>query len=404
MSTAHYILDARTATAHFPGIGRYTRNLAAAMVGLLSPDEELSILWNPNEPSAWNPTPLANSQVRVISAPASPFSLRQQWMIPALLRRTADGGRRTADSSIDPVLSPQSPVPLLYHSTYYLMPYRPGAPTILTLYDLIAMLHAQTVSLRARLLFRLTTGLALRTAQQVIAISESTRQDLLRHFPMSAHRVTAIPLAADPRFQPQPPNVVESARRKYNLPDHYLFYLGINKPHKNLVRLIEAYARLSQSQVFNPPYPLIIAGAWDARYPEPKERAASLGLADQVRFLGPVDDADLPALYSGCTLFVFPSLYEGFGLPVLEAMACGAAVMCSNASSLPEVARDAALLFDPLDVEAIAAALRRGIEDADLRRSLVEQSLAVAARFSWARTAAETLTLYRQMDGQGHLK
>jgi glycosyltransferase involved in cell wall biosynthesis len=385
MSIAHYILDVRTATAHFPGIGRYARNLAVAMIGLLAANEELILLWNPTDPTAWDPTRLANRQVTVIPAPVSPFALRQQWTIPLLLRQVANG---KAQSSI--------PSPL-YHSTYYLMPYRPGAPTILTIYDLIAMLHPQTVSPRARLLFRVTTRLALATAQQIVAISEATRQDLLRYFPIPAKRVTAIPLAADPRFQPQPATAIAAVRRKYNLPKHYLFYLGINKPHKNLVHLVEAYARLSQSSVTNPQFPLIVAGAWDDRYPEPKERVAALKLTEQVRFLGPVDDADLPALYSGCTLFVFPSLYEGFGLPVLEAMACGAAVMCSNASSLPEVAGDAAILFDPLDVDAIAAALQQGIEDADLRRSLAERSLAQTANFSWARTAAETLTLYRQM-------
>jgi glycosyltransferase involved in cell wall biosynthesis len=271
------------------------------------------------------------------------------------------------------------------------MPYRPGVPAIVTLYDLIALIHPRTVSPRARLLFRFTTWLALRSVRQVIAISDATRQDLLRHFAIAAERVTTIPLAADPRFQPQPQSAIEAVRQKYNLPERYLFYLGINKPHKNLVRLIEATAQLTPR-----PLPLVIAGAWDERYPEPRIRAEALGLADQVRFLGPVDDADLPALYSGCTLFVFPSLYEGFGLPVLEAMACGAPVACSNASSLPEVTADAALLFDPLDVKAIAAALQSGVEDADLRRSLAEQGVRQAANFSWVRTAAETLALYQR--------
>lgn len=391
MSIAHYMLDVRTATAYFPGIGRYARNLAAAAVDRLSANEELILLWNPTDPTAWNPTPLANPQVTVIPAPVSPFSLRQQWTIPQLLQQVA---RNKFQS---PVPTPQPPPPI-YHSTYYLMPYRPGAPTILTIYDLIAMLHPQTVSARARLLFRLTTRLALRTAQQVITISEATRQDLLRHFPIPAERVTAIPLAADPRFQPQPGEVIEATRRKYNLPEHYLFYLGINKPHKNLLRLIKAYARLSPVPGPQSPVPpLLIAGAWDDRYPETKERVSELNLGERVRFLGPVDDADLPALYSGCEIFVFPSLYEGFGLPVLEAMACGAPVMCSNASSLPEVAGDAALLFDPLDVESIAAALRRAIEDGNLRRSLAERSLAQAVNFSWARTAEETLAIYREL-------
>jgi glycosyltransferase involved in cell wall biosynthesis len=375
---SHYVLDARTATAHFPGIGRYVRNLVTAMVPLLSTDEELTMLWNPADPTAWDPSPLTTPQVNTIPTPISPFSPSQQWTIPRLLRQI-----HSRPSSV--VRRP------IYHSTYYLMPYRPGLPAILTLYDLIALIHPQTVSPRARLLFRITTRLALRSVRQVIAISDATRQDLLRHFSIAAEQVTTIPLAADPCFQPQPQSAIEAVRQKYNLPARYLFYLGINKPHKNLVRLIEATAQLAPL-----PLPLVIAGAWDERYPEPKARAEALGVSDQVRFLGPVDDADLPALYSGCTLFVFPSLYEGFGLPVLEAMACGAPVACSNASSLPEVTADAALLFDPLDVNAIAAAIQRGLEDVDLRRSLAEQGVRQAAQFSWSRTAAETLTLYQR--------
>jgi glycosyltransferase involved in cell wall biosynthesis len=375
---SHYILDARTATAHFPGIGRYVRNLATAMVPHLSADEELTILWNSADPNAWNPTSLGSPQVNAIRAPVTPFSPSQQWTIPRLLRQIISQKSSVADRS-------------MYHSTYYLMPYRPGMPAILTLYDLIALVHPQTVSPRARLLFRLTTWLALGSVGHVIAISDATRRDLLRHFSIAAERVTTIPLAADLRFQPQPQSAIKAVRQKYNLPADHLFYLGINKPHKNLVRLIEATAQLAPL-----PLTLVIAGAWDERYPDPKTRAEALGVADQVRFLGPVDDADLPALYSGCSLFVFPSLYEGFGLPVLEAMACGAPVACSNASSLPEITADATLLFDPLDVNAIAVALQRGLEDADLRRALAEQGVRQAAQFSWARTAAETLSLYQK--------
>ncbi|MBI3958808.1 MAG: glycosyltransferase family 4 protein [Chloroflexi bacterium] len=145
--------------------------------------------------------------------------------------------------------------------------------------------------------------------------------------------------------------------------------------------------------------PLLIAGTWDDRYPESRALAAPLG--DAVRFLGPVDDGDLPALHSAATLFVFPSLYEGFGLPVLEAMACAAPVICGNRSSLPEVAGDAALLVDPTDTNAIAAAIQRVLADDELRQSMAEKSLAQAATFSWQRTAAETLAVYREMATSG---
>lgn len=372
-----YTLDARTATAHFPGIGRYVRNLAAALPPLLVDDERLVILWNPSDPTAWNPSALASLQVQIVPAPVSSFSLGQQWKLPRLLRQISQS----------PIPSPQSPI---FHSTYYLMPHRPGIPTLLTVYDLIALLHPQTVSLRARLFFRVTTRLALAASERIVTISASARDDLLAHFPVDPRRVTPIPLAADPRFRPQLADEIARVRAKYNLPDRYIFYLGINKPHKNLPRLVEAYAQLAirNSQ-------LVIAGAWDDRYPESRALAAPLG--DAVRFLGPVDDADLPALHSAATLFAFPSLYEGFGLPVLEAMACSAPVVCGNRSSLPEVAGDAAVLVDPTDTDAISAAIRRVLEDDDLRRTLSEKSLAQAATFSWQRTAAETLAVYREM-------
>lgn len=393
--TPHYILDARTATAHFPGIGRYVRNLTPALIPLLAEDEHLCILWNPTESTAWNPTGLNNAQVSAIPAPVSPFVPCQQWQIPRILKQLVRRRKHSNNTCHRSPSTTHRPC-ALYHSTYYLMPYRPGQPTVLTVYDLIAMLHPQTVSLQARLFFRITTWLALRASDHVITISAATKQDLLTHFHFPAQQVTSIPLAADPRFQPQSSQAIAAVRQKYQLPARYLLYLGINKPHKNLVRLIEAYAILYYSSSIQCPPPLVIAGAWDPRYPEPKQRVEALGLSEIVHFLGPVEDADLPALYSGCTLFVFPSLYEGFGLPVLEAMACGAPVACGNRSSLPEAAGDAALLFDPTDTEAVAVAIKQALSDEGLRISLSERGLKQAKVFSWSHTAAETLKVYRQ--------
>ena len=152
----------------------------------------------------------------------------------------------------------------------------------------------------------------------------------------------------------------------------------------------------------------MLAGPWDDRYPEAKAsrcRQAAWQARDSVRFLGPVADADLPALYAAATVFVLPSLYEGFGLPVLEAMACGAAVACSNTSSLPEIAGDAALTFDPLDVEAMAEAIGRLLGDEELRDRMAQAGLAQAASFTWEKTAALTLAMYRQvLEQAGHGK
>jgi alpha-1,3-rhamnosyl/mannosyltransferase len=272
------------------------------------------------------------------------------------------------------------------------MPYRPGLPTVLTFYDLIPLYFPAYVSWRARLSFHFTMRLALRTADRIIAISEASKRDLLAAFQVDPARVTAAPLAPDPRFSPQSAATTAALRTRYALPETFLLYLGINKPHKNLTALIQAYARLPASAP-----PLVIAGAWDARYPEARTTAHTLDLGDRVRFLGPVAETDLQALYTAATAFVFPSLYEGFGLPVLEAMACGTPVACSNVSSLPEVAGDAALLFAPGDVPALAETLERLIEDHTLRAGLRQRGLARAAQFTWAQTAAATLGAYRKL-------
>lgn len=368
--TFSYVLDLRTATDHFPGIGRYVVNLARAMAPLLAPDEHLTLLRDPARPSPWDLSDLAGERVQVVDVPLSPFSLRQQWVIPRLLARLE------AD---------------LYHSPYYLMPYRPGVPAVLTVHDLIPLRLPRQSTLQARLLFRWTMALALRTARFVIAVSEATQRDLSRWFRVPTDRVSVISEATDPAFYPRSSAEVEALHHRYGLPESFVLYVGSNKPHKNLLCLVEAWAQVTQHAIRNT---LVIAGPWDPRYPEPRRRAEQLGL-ENIRWLGPVPEADLPALYSAATLFVFPSLYEGFGLPVLEAMACGVPVICSDTSSLPEVAGDAALRVDPTDGEAMAAAIAELLTNLARREEMREKGLQQAARFSWKRTASLTLEIYR---------
>lgn len=376
-----YIIDARSATPHFPGIGRYVTNLAAALSQECTDGERLHILIPPpveqiqHDGEAWSDSLPRRAHTQLLVSRASIFNLGQQWSVPRLIRQTLPA-RRSA----------------LYHSPYYLMPYRTGLPNVVTLHDLIALILPESVSWRARMLFRLTAWAALRASTHVIIGTESARQELLTHFPIDPQRVTTIPHAAAARFRPQSDTAIRAVRAAYQLPDSFLFYCGINKPHKNLVRLIEAYAMLEESAP-----PLIIAGAWDDRYPESKERVTQLGLSHRVRFLGRVNDEDLPALYSASTLFVFPSLYEGFGLPVIEAMACGVPVACSDATGLRDVAGDAGLLFNPLDTASIAEALRGAVNNPSLRADLRQRSLAQAKRFSWSSTAQQTLAVYRHV-------
>lgn len=391
-ATRHFVLDARTATPHFPGIGRYVSNLARAMAPLLIAGERLTIIHDPAHPLALpaNAVSAASANIQSIALAASPFSLKQQWVMPRLLRRLRGD---------------------LYHSAYVLMPYWPGIPTLLTVYDLIPLRYPAHSSARARRLIRITTRLALRAARQVAAISEFTRADFMAEFGLPSDRIAAVPLAADPAFRPQPPEAIAELRARYRLPEQFVLYLGSNKPHKNLVRLVEAW-QMADGERRMADGGLVIAGSWDPRYPEARELAVSLAAhatksrsepqssvlnPQSIRWLGPVSEVDLPALYSAATAFIFPSLYEGFGLPVLEAMACGTPVICSNTSSLPEVAGTAALQVNPMDTAALATALKRVQGEADLRTELRMRGLTRAAEFTWTQTAATTLTLYRKM-------
>jgi alpha-1,3-rhamnosyl/mannosyltransferase len=279
----------------------------------------------------------------------------------------------------------------LYHSPYYLMPYRPRAATVLTVYDVIPLRHPEHSTQRARLLFRLSTRLALRAARRVIAITENARQDFVGEFAVPPDKITAIPLGVDPSFRPAGAVAVREVRAKYQLPERFALYLGSNKPHKNLVGLVRAWTTLP-----DPPAALVVAGAWDDRYPDARQIAASCG-DKTISWIGRIAEVDLPALYSAARVFIFPSLFEGFGLPVVEAMACGAPVICSNVTALPEVAGDAAQLFDPTDQSALARVIQQTLDDETLLAQLRGKGLARAARFSWERTAAQTLEIYRQV-------
>lgn len=369
----HFCCDARAATRHFPGIGRYIFQLLKAMAPCLAEHERLTVLQDSRRPSHWNLSSLATGNIRVADCCTSFFSLRQQWLIPSLLRHL----------DVD-----------VYHCPYYLMPYFTGVPTILTVYDLIPIQCPYHVSRQARMLFRVAMSLALRRARGIIAISEDTRSDVTRSFQVQRKRVASIPLAADARFVAQTPAECQRVRQRYGLAGRFVLYLGINKPHKNLLRLIDAWQlAVADSSSGNADVELVLAGAWDGRYGSIRQRASS---ARRVRILGPVEERDLPAMYSSAEFFVYPSLYEGFGLPVLEAMACGAAVACSRAAGLAELAGDAALLFDPYQPGDIANALRTLLTEPHTLYDLRRRSIERAKGFSWDRTARQTLDVYRQ--------
>lgn len=365
-------IDARYVADHFPGIGRYVYNL---LLGLSGADHAhtLVVLHNPAlRNTRHDIAALARLPgVELVATSARPFTPAEQIALPRLLRRVG------AD---------------LYHAPYYVRPYAGlPCPSVVTLYDVIPRRFPGEVSRRARLLFDLLTQLSIRAARRVIAISANARADLILAYGIPAARIDITSLAADPRFRPPAPGAVAELRARHGLPERYALSLASNKPHKNLPRLLAAWA-----SVADPACPLVIAGHWDPRYPEARQIVAERDLAATTRFLPDVAEQDLPALYGGAELFAFPSLYEGFGLPPLEAMACGAPVLCSDSSSMPEVVGDAALLADPTDAGQIAAGLARLMGDADLREKLRAAGLRRAASFSWARTAHATLAAYER--------
>jgi glycosyltransferase involved in cell wall biosynthesis len=367
------VLDGRTIADHFPGIGRYAFNLASALAPLLAPGDELIVLHDRHQPNTrFDLGGLASRpNLRLLEINARNFSLAEQWRVPNTLHMLQ---------------------PSVYHSPYYVMPYWPGVPSVVTLYDVIPIIHPEDYSPVARLAFAVGVRLAARTARRVITISQASARDLRQLLGLPAATLSAIPLAADPIFVPQPDEAVARVRDRYGLPPAYVLYLGSNKPHKNLPRLVRAYTHLvgGAGQA-----PLVIAGHWDDRFPQARNVVTEAQCGERVAFIGPVAQADLPALFGGATLSVFPSLYEGFGLPPLEAMACGTPVACSSAASLTEVVGDAALTFDPLDEQAITAALTRGLDDAELRADLRQRGLLRARQFTWNRVAAQTLEVYR---------
>lgn len=280
----------------------------------------------------------------------------------------------------------------LLHATMNVAPLWTPCPVVVTVMDLVFWRYPQVHPWGRRLYLGLLTRISVRRARAVIAISEYTRREveMLLHVP--AGRIRVIYPGVDADFRPLPPEEVEDFRRRRGLPERYFLYVGNLEPRKNLLRLVQAYARLRPSGV-----PLILAGARGWGYAELFQEVEALGLADRVLFPGFIPREELPLWYNGAEAFFYPSLYEGFGLPPLEAMACGTPVVVSTAASLPEVVGTAGLQVAAEDVEAMAETMRRLLEEPELRAELGRRGLAQARNFRWEKMARETADLYRQL-------
>ncbi len=265
---------------------------------------------------------------------------------------------------------------------------------VVTVHDLGYLAYPQMHPSFSRQYLTISTRWNVRVAAHVIADSEATRRDLHARLSVNPAKVSVVYPGYDKqRFQPvRDKQQIEKTREKYGIRERYVLFLGTVQPRKNLTRLAEAFA-----QIGDPRTQLVIAGRRGWLTDDLYRHADTLALGERVRFPGYIAQEDVPALLTGATVFAFPSLYEGFGLPVLEAMACGTPVLCSNAASLPEVAGDAALLVDPHDTDALGSALQRLLCDETLRCDLIARGFEQASRFSWDSSARQIAGIIGQI-------
>lgn len=284
----------------------------------------------------------------------------------------------------------------LLHCPKSAIPYFSPCPVVVTLHDLIPLKHPETEKFAARLYWRLQIPIAARRSNFIITDSEHARQEILSDFGCFPDNVKAIRLGFDPRMSsPRDSADGDGICRKYGLPPEYLLYVGTIQPRKNLDTLIQAFYNLKCSGSFD--QKLVIAGRKGWLYEQLFIRIKELNLDSEIIFTGFVPDEELPFIYDRAKIFLYLSLFEGFGLPPLEAMACGVPVIASNTTSLPEVVGDAGITVSPTDINGVVSAMKRVLTDPLLAEKMSASGRRRAGLFSWDETARETLAVYRQV-------
>jgi len=362
-------IDARK--LHDFGIGTYIRNLLRQLARL-DRDTEFVVLCRPDDRGA---VAVLGQNLRAVSESAGNYSVAEQWRIPLALRRE----RVT-----------------LFHAPHYVLPPLVGCRSVVTIHDCIHLMFPQYLPNRFALAYaRTSIALAARRATRIMTVSESSKRDILRMVDAPADKIDVIYNAYDERFgvEPREEDVLR-VRERYQLQDPFILYAGNVKPHKNLERLIEAF-HLVRARGLDQ-VKLVLIGDDISKYAALRRAVHQHQLHKYVRFLGYLPEDTLAALYRLAGVFVFPSLYEGFGLPPLEAMASGTPVVTSNVSSLPEVAGDAAVLVDPYDPGAIADGIERVLTDQALRDDLRRKGLARAKQFSWDQSVRRIREIYTE--------
>lgn len=368
-------IDARLVHYQPAGIGQYTVRLAEALAAIDTENSYVILQ------SRKDTTPLVDSPaVRRCSMLTPPHHRFEQWTLPLELHALG----------LD-----------LLHSPDFIPPFRRPCRSVITVHDLAFLRFPGLMTGESQSYYG-QINKAVRSANHIIAVSESTKRDLVTLVGADERKITCVYEAAGPLFRPAGAASVAAVRQRYDLTGDYLLFVSTIEPRKNIPFLLQGYARMRETwpQGSEPPR-LVLAGRKGWLYESIFAVLDELHLGDAVLCTGGVAVEDLPALYSGARAFVLPSLYEGFGLPVLEAMSCGAPVITSNTSSLPEVAGAAAILVSPQDLYGLAAAMQRLSLDDHLRATMSARGMAQAARFSWERAARETLAVYRAASTTG---
>ncbi len=370
--------DISPAVHHHAGLGRYAHELLDALISLDRANEYCAFYYSPRSrerPDA----PLDRLAARTIRLGAKP------WRMSVLL---AEFFGATLDRWL-----PRSDV---FHATDHLLPPLRHSGGVFTIHDLIFRFFPEYHLPLNRWYLSLMLPRFFNRADALIAVSQSTQRDVTRLMQVPQEKIAVIYEGVNPAFRPiDDATQLARVRAKYDLPARYILYFGTIEPRKNLVTLLDAYHFLLSRDDAAPE--VVVAGRRGWLYQPVFQRVRELGIERRVHFTDWVEARDAPAVMSGASAFVYPSLYEGFGLPPLEAMACGVPVICSNASSLPEVVGEGGILFEPRDVGALAAALTRVLADPGLCAQLRERGLARARKFSWERAARETLAVYQSV-------
>jgi len=368
---AHCIgIDARK--AHDFGIGTYIRNLVESLARV---DEENRYVLFVGPDSSRSFTGLPD-RFRTVLEPAPVYSARELIALSwRLWRQRVD----------------------LYHSTHYVLPAWVPCKAVVTIHDIIHLLYPEFLpSPLAFLYAQRMIRRGLSRGDAIIAVSKSTKADLMEYFDVSGEKIDVVYQGVSDEFRQRlPEDQLADIKRSLGLDKKYILFVGNPKPHKNLDNVVRAFARALQLQEFDAE--LVCIGNRENSDFKIRQRAQQLGIADRLRLLGHVADEVLPAVYQGATLFLFPTLYEGFGLPVIEAMASGVPVITSSNSALKEVAEGYAHLVDPLDVDEIASAIAHCMRDRDHRDSLARLGSRRAEDFRWTRTAEQTLRIYNRV-------